>query len=74
MSAGVLERYTSGRLGLEGDIVIAKDTAGTGNKLLDAILAAVGEGEAIGDLVKKITHEIPEIQEDAMQLLITRHH
>ena len=54
VAAGVLELCTSGRLGLEGDIVIVKNTAGTGNKLLDSILADVGEGGPIGDLVSRI--------------------
>lgn len=72
VAAAVLELCASGRLGLEGDIVIVKNTSGTGNKLLDSILGAVGEGGAIDQLVKRITSEMPEIQEDAIQLLITR--
>ena len=72
IAAGLLELYVSGRLGLDGNIVSVKNTAGTGNKVLDSILSAVGEGGPIEALVGKIAHEIPEIQEDATQLLITR--
>ncbi len=70
--AGVLELCVSGKLDLEGDIVHVKNTGGTGNKLLDSILASVGEGGAVNEVVSKITGDIPEIEEDTIQLLITR--
>jgi len=72
VAAGILELVVTGRLELMGAIVNVKNTAGTGNKLLDSILALVGEGGEIDGLVRRVVKELPEIQNDATQLLITR--
>ena len=72
VAAGLLELCVTGRLSLQGSVIHLKNSAGTGNKLLDAILALVGEGGEIDEVVKNITGEFPTIQEDATQLLITR--
>ena len=72
VAAGILELCVSGRLSLEGDIVVIKNSAGTGNKLLDSILASVGDGGSIVDVVKRVVGDLPQIQEDATQLLVTR--
>lgn len=72
VAAGLLELCVTGRLGLEGSLVTVKNSAGTGNKLLDSILSHVGEGGEIDEVVTNIASDIPAIQDDAVQLLITR--
>lgn len=72
VAAGILELAVSGRLSLDGTVLHVKNTAGTGNKLLDSVLSLIGEGGDIVDVVKNVAAELPSIQEDTTQLLITR--
>ncbi|MEQ9423422.1 MAG: GPP34 family phosphoprotein [Cyclobacteriaceae bacterium] len=72
VAAALLELVVTGRLALEGTLVVVKNTSGTGNKVLDSVLSLVGEGGDIIDVVKRIVDELDEIQNDVTQLLVTR--
>ena len=69
----ILELSLIKRISFEGDKIIIKDTTGTGNKVLDGILKAIGGGgKSVADTVKEITPQFETIQDDIIELLVQR--
>jgi len=62
----------TGRLALHGVVVSVKNTAGTGNKVLDSVMSLVAEGGEIDKVVNRVVEEFPEMEDDVTQLLVTR--
>ena len=73
LSSAILELALIKRLSFEGGKVIVKDSTGTGNKVLDAVLKSLGGGgDNISSTLKKIASDFEKIQDDVIELLVQR--
>lgn len=69
----ILELSLIKRVGFEDNKIIVKDTTGTGNKVLDNVLKAIGGGgDSVSNTVKKIAPSFDSIQDDIIELLVQR--
>lgn len=69
----ILELSLIKRVGFEGGKIIIKDTTGTGNKVLDNVLKAIGGGgDSVPNTVKKIAPSFESVQDDMIELLVQR--
>lgn len=69
----ILELSLIKRVGFEGDKIIIKDATGTGNKVLDGVLKALGGGgKSMADTVRDITPLFETIQDDIIEMLVQR--
>lgn len=69
----LLELCLIKRIGFEGGKIVVKDNTGTGNKVLDAVLKAVGGGGSSAvDTVKSLAPKFDKIQDDMIELLVQR--
>lgn len=73
LSILILELSLIKRVGFEGNKIVVKDTTGTGNKVLDSVLKAVGGGgDSVSNTVKKMAPGFESIQDDMIELLVQR--
>ncbi|MEO9802110.1 MAG: GPP34 family phosphoprotein [Reichenbachiella sp.] len=73
LSILILELSLIKRVGFEGNKIVVKDTTGTGNKVLDNVLKAVGGGgDSVSKTVKRIAPSFESIQDDMIELLVQR--
>lgn len=73
LSILILELSLIKRVGFEGNKIVVKDTTGTGNKVLDNVLKAVGGGgDSVSKTVTKIAPGFESIQDDMIELLVQR--
>ncbi|MEO9967017.1 MAG: GPP34 family phosphoprotein [Reichenbachiella sp.] len=73
LSILILELSLIKRVGFDGNKIVVKDTTGTGNKVLDNVLKAVGGGgESVSKTVAKIAPSFESIQDDMIELLVQR--
>lgn len=73
LSIFILELSLIKRVGFEGNKIIVKDSTGTGNKVLDSVLRAVGDGgDSVPNTVKKIAPAFETVQDDVIELLVQR--
>lgn len=73
LSIVVLELALIKRVSFEGGKIIIKDTTGTGNKVLDNVLNAIGSGgETVPVTVNKLAKNFDHIQDDVIELLVQR--
>ncbi|SMD31906.1 Golgi phosphoprotein 3 (GPP34) [Reichenbachiella faecimaris] len=73
LSILILELSLIKRVGFEDNKIIVKDTTGTGNKVLDNVLKAIGGGgESVSNTVKKIAPGFDGIQDEMIELLVQR--
>ena len=73
LSILILELSLIKRIGFENNKIIVKDSTGTGNKVLDSVLKAVGGGgDSVPNTVKKISSSFESIQDDVIELLVQR--
>ncbi|WP_422358995.1 GOLPH3/VPS74 family protein [Reichenbachiella sp.] len=69
----ILELSLIKRVGFESNKIIVKDSTGTGNKVLDSVLKAVGGGgDSVSGTIKKIASGFDSIQDDVIELLVQR--
>ena len=69
----ILELSLIKRLGFDGDKIVVKDSTGTGNKVLDGVLNAVGGGgDTVVNTIKKLAPSFDKIQDDVIELLVQR--
>lgn len=73
LSILILELSLIKRVGFESNKIIVKDSTGTGNKVLDSVLKAIGGGgDSVSNTVKKIAPAFDSIQDDMIELLVQR--
>ena len=73
LSILILELSLIKRVGFENNKLIVKDSTGTGNKVLDNVLKAIGGGgDSLSNIVKKIAPAFDSIQDDVIELLVQR--
>ena len=73
LSIVVLELSLIKRISFEGGKIVVKDTTGTGNKVLDGVLKAIGGGgNSVTDTLKKMVANFDKIQDDVIELLVQR--
>lgn len=73
LSIFILELSLIKRVGFENNKIVVKDTTGTGNKVLDNVLKAIGGGgDSISNTVKKIAPGFESVQDDVIELLVQR--
>ncbi|MEP2024352.1 MAG: GPP34 family phosphoprotein [Reichenbachiella sp.] len=73
LSILILELSLIKRIGFEDNKIIVKDSTGTGNKVLDNVLKAVGGGgDSVSNTVKKIAPGFDGIQDEMIDLLVQR--
>lgn len=69
----ILELSLIKRVGFENNKIIVKDSTGTGNKVLDNVLKAIGGGgDSVPNIIKKIAPAFDSIQDDMIELLVQR--
>jgi len=69
----ILELSLIKRVGFDGGKIIVKDSTGTGNKVLDAILKSIGGGgDTFSDTLTKLADGFDKIQDDMIELLVQR--
>ncbi|MBU2913078.1 MULTISPECIES: GOLPH3/VPS74 family protein [Reichenbachiella] len=69
----ILELSLIKRVSFDGGKVVIKDTTGTGNKVLDNVLKALGGGgSTLPDTIKKLVGSFEHIQDDVIELLVQR--
>ena len=73
LAISILELSLIKRIGFSGSKIVIKDTTGTGNKVLDSVLVALGGGgDTVVNTVKKIAPQFDKIQDDVIELLVQR--
>ncbi|WP_109830409.1 GOLPH3/VPS74 family protein [Reichenbachiella versicolor] len=73
LAISVLELALIKRLGFSGGKIVVKDSTGTGNKVLDGVLNAIGGGgDSVVSTIKKIAPQFDKIQDDVIELLVQR--
>lgn len=69
----ILELSLIKRVGFESNKIVVKDSTGTGNKVLDSVLKAIGGGgDSVSATIKKIASGFDSIQDDVIELLVQR--
>lgn len=69
----ILELSLIKRVSFDRGKVVIKDTTGTGNKVLDNVLKALGGGgSTLPDTIKKLVGSFEHIQDDVIELLVQR--
>ncbi|MCV9385899.1 GOLPH3/VPS74 family protein [Reichenbachiella ulvae] len=69
----ILELSLIKRIAFEGGKIVVKDTTGTGNKVLDSVLKAIGGGgETVPATVTRLVKSFDQIQDDVIELLVQR--
>ncbi|MFY0626655.1 MAG: GPP34 family phosphoprotein [Reichenbachiella sp.] len=69
----ILELSLIKRIGFDGDKLVIKDSTGTGNKVLDSVLNALGGGgDTVVNTIKKMSPSFDKIQDDVIELLVQR--
>ncbi|WP_420581684.1 GOLPH3/VPS74 family protein [Reichenbachiella sp.] len=69
----ILELSLIKRVGFESNKIVVKDPTGTGNKVLDSVLKAIGGGgDSVSGTIKKIASGFDSIQDDVIELLVQR--
>ncbi|UXX78550.1 GPP34 family phosphoprotein [Reichenbachiella carrageenanivorans] len=73
LSIFILELSLIKRVGFENNKIVVKDSTGTGNKVLDNVLKAIGGGgDSVSNTVKKIAPSFESVQDDVIELLVQR--
>jgi len=73
ISIAILELSLIKRIGFSEGKIVVKDTTGTGNKVLDGVLTAIGGGgNKVIDTIKAIAPQFDKIQDDVIELLVQR--
>lgn len=73
LSIVILELALIKRVSFDGGKIVIKDTTGTGNKVLDNVLNAIGSGgETVPVTVGKLSKNFDHIQDDVIELLVQR--
>ncbi len=73
LSIVILELALIKRLGFADGKVVVKDTTGTGNKVLDGVLKAIGGGgDSVASTIVKLAPHFDKIQDDVIELLVQR--
>ncbi|UXP31707.1 GPP34 family phosphoprotein [Reichenbachiella agarivorans] len=69
----ILELSLIKRVSFDNGKIVVKDTTGTGNKVLDNVLKAIGGGgDTVPVTIKKIAGSFEHIQDDVIELLVQR--
>ena len=69
----ILELALVKKVEFQGGKVVVKDSAGTGNKVLDRVLKSLGQGgKDIVTTIESILPEFDDIQDDMIELLVQR--
>ncbi|PIB35459.1 hypothetical protein BFP72_08670 [Reichenbachiella sp. 5M10] len=69
----ILELSLIKRVSFDNGKIIIKDTTGTGNKVLDSVLKALGGGgDTVSATIKKLAGGFEHIQDDVIELLVQR--
>jgi len=69
----ILELSLIKRVGFDGGKVIVKDSTGTGNKVLDAVLKSLGGGgDSFSNTLTKLAPSFENIQDDMIEMLVQR--
>lgn len=72
LSACILELNLQQKIKFEGKVVQVVDSSGTGNRILDNVLAKLSSGTGVVESVEKLSPNFKSIQEDLNELLIQR--
>ena len=73
LSIVILELSLIKRLGFADSKIVVKDTTGTGNKVLDGVLTAIGGGgDTVVNTIAKLQPQFDKIQDDVIELLVQR--
>jgi hypothetical protein len=73
LAIAILELSLIKRVAFSGGKIVVKDTTGTGNKVLDNVLKAIGGGgDSVPGTIVKIVPQFDKIQDDVIELLVQR--
>lgn len=72
ISSAILELAILKKIALTGGKINVSDASGTGNKVLDDILANIGAGGEISTVVEGLCNSYKSLQEDITDLLVNR--
>lgn len=69
----ILELSLIKRIGFDEGKIIVKDSTGTGNKVLDSVLQAIGGGgDTVVNTITKLAPQFENVQDDVIELLVQR--
>lgn len=73
IAASILELSLIHKLSFSGGKIVVKDSAGTGNKILDGVLKALGGGgDTVTNTLTKLKPLFESIQDDVIDMLVQR--